>query len=81
MGKLMFVGLLLILIGILIVIIAGVSLALQSAQGGKSKANIAVGGFIGPIPFGFFTSKKMFWVWLLMLVVGITLWILARKIL
>jgi len=49
----------------------------------KSNAEIAVGGFIGFIPFGFFTSKKMFFVWLaftLAFLVFLILFILFRKI-
>ena len=77
MEKLILIGMLLILIGILLVIIGSISLALQ----GKSKANVAIGGFIGPIPFGFFTSKRAFWLWLLMLAIGIGLWFLVRRVL
>ena len=46
----------------------------------KDDINIAIGGFIGPIPFGFFTSKKIFWIWLLILVVGIIFWLVARRL-
>jgi len=50
------------------------------ALSGKSKVDIAIGGFIGPIPFGFFTSKKAFYFWLALLILGLVLWFLARKL-
>jgi len=46
----------LIIVGVLFLIISAVGLAIKE----KGKADVAVGGFIGPIPFGFFTSKKAF---------------------
>lgn len=79
MEKLILIGLVVVLIGIIIMIIGSISLVLSGGNSGKT--NVAVGGFIGPIPFGFFTSKKMFWIWLLMLVIIIVFWFLMRRIL
>lgn len=72
--KLMLPGIILIIIGAIILIITSILLAKQSGN-----VDIGFGGFIGSIPFGFFTSKKMFWIWpvILMLVVGI--WFFLRR--
>ncbi len=74
----MLVGLIFIFAGLLFLVISAVSMVIQ----GKNKGNIevAVGGFIGPIPFGFFTSKRVFWVWLAIVIIGMVLWLLARRI-
>jgi uncharacterized membrane protein len=49
-----------LLLGILFVII-GVMIIAFFALGipGETKTEVAVGGFIGPIPFGFATSRNM----------------------
>ena len=52
------VGILVILIGFALVFIG----ALTQAFTGKSDTKVAVGGFIGFIPFGFANDKKMMWV-------------------
>ncbi len=72
----MFAGLMLIFVGMVFIIISLISLVLK----GEVRGEVAVGGFIGPIPFGFFTSKKAFLLWLTIMVVGLALWFLARKI-
>ena len=51
-------GILVILIGFALVFIG----ALTQAFTGKSDTKVAVGGFIGFIPFGFANDKKMMWV-------------------
>ena len=51
-------GILVILIGFALVFIG----ALTQASTGKSDTKVAVGGFIGFIPFGFANDKKMMWV-------------------
>lgn len=73
----MFIGIILIFIGLLFLIISGISIALK---GNSNRVEFAFGGFIGPIPFGFFTSKRMFWVWLLILAIGIAIWLIARRL-
>ena len=72
----MLIGLALIFVGIIFLVVSVISAALSE----KGKVDIAVGGFIGPIPFGFFTSKKMFWLWLCILILGLALWFLAKRI-
>ena len=51
-------GILVILIGFALVFIG----ALTQAFTGKSDTKVAVGVFIGFIPFGFANDKKMMWV-------------------
>ncbi len=74
--KLIVIGIVLILAGILLLIIGSI-IGLTKSNG---KTDIAIGGFIGPVPFGFFTEKGMFWIWLAVLAVFIILWFLLRKI-
>jgi uncharacterized membrane protein len=69
-------GITLIIIGF-IIITAGILISLTKE---KSKTNFAIGGFIGPIPFGFFSDKKMFFVWLLILTIFLIIWVLFRRI-
>jgi len=76
MEKLILIGMALILIGIITVIIGSIWTALS----GKSEVDVGVGGFIGPIPFGFFTSKKAFWIWLLVAAIVIVAWLLIKKL-
>jgi len=52
-STILLLGIALILIGFFLVLLS----ALLSLKAGK--AEVAVGGFIGPIPFGFATSKNM----------------------
>lgn len=52
------IGMAVILIGFALVFIG----ALTQAFTGKSDTKVAVGGFIGFIPFGFANDKKMMWV-------------------
>lgn len=51
--ELIFMGILLIFIGMLLVILGSILAA------GKGEAKIAVGGFIGPIPFGWANDPRM----------------------
>jgi len=74
----MLIGLGLVVIGIIFLVISGLSMALFGKF--KGKVDVAIGGFIGPIPFGFFTSKKAFWLWLCILILGLVLWFLVRKL-
>ena len=60
------IGMLIVFIGIFILIIGTFLTA-----GTDSKTKIAVGGFIGPIPFGFGNDKT-----LLYIVIGLTAFIL-----
>ncbi len=70
--KIILTGTLLIFIGILIVVIGSI-LTIQSSN---TKTNLAIGGFIGPIPFGFFSSKGMFWIWLAIFATLFVIWLI-----
>ncbi len=74
----MTIGLLLIIIGVIFAVVSGISMALKN---NSNRVEFAFGGFIGPIPFGFFTSPRMFWVWLAILVIGLVLWLVGRRLL
>jgi len=73
--KIITIGIGLILFGILLLIIG----SLIDLTKPNTKTDIAVGGFIGPIPFGFFTEKRMFWVWLLILIVLIIFYFILKR--
>lgn len=60
-------GIVVILIGFALVFIG----ALTQTFSGKSDTKVAVGGFIGFIPFGFGNDKRM--VWALIILMGIAL--------
>lgn len=53
MEQLIAVGFIFILIGIFLIIIGSI------LSSGKGETKIAVGGFIGPVPFGFANEKNM----------------------
>jgi len=58
MEQLMLIGVAVVFIGIFIIIIG----SLMGAGDGKTGAKVAVGGFIGPIPFGFANDKPLLYV-------------------
>jgi len=60
-------GILVILIGFALVFIG----ALTQAFTGKSDTKIAVGGFIGFIPFGFGNDKRMVWALIALMAVAL----------
>ncbi|MEM5812230.1 MAG: DUF131 domain-containing protein [Candidatus Aenigmatarchaeota archaeon] len=62
----LFLGLAFVIIGILIIVAAAL------LGKGEGKAEVGIGGFIGPIPFGFATNKGM-----LYLVIALSIIILA----
>ena len=64
------IGILVIFIGFIIVFIG----TLMQSQ--KSDAKVAVGGFIGFIPFGFVNDKRMLWVLLAVMSILIFFFIL-----
>ncbi|MEK6852394.1 MAG: DUF131 domain-containing protein [Nanoarchaeota archaeon] len=75
-GTLLMIGIVLLFLGVILIIIS----SLLASQG-KSKAEVGFGGFIGPIPFGYFTSSRMFWVWILFTIIFVIIWfILLRKL-
>ncbi|MBI1935951.1 DUF131 domain-containing protein [Candidatus Woesearchaeota archaeon] len=64
-------GIIIIVLGVVIVL-AGLFLG---AKASDSKTKIAVGGFIGPIPFGFGNDKDLIWIVIGMSLALILLWI------
>ena len=60
MEQLISLGILMIFIGFAIVII-GTFLSASGPKEAGSGAKAAVGGFIGPIPFGFGNDKNLVW--------------------
>jgi len=60
MEKLILAGISLVFIGIILIFIGSLFSSLNTSE--KSNLKIAAGGFIGPIPFGFFNDKRMFYV-------------------
>ncbi len=77
MKQLIPIGVLVIFIGMILIFIG----ALSSIKEGKTDSKIAVGGFIGFIPFGFANDKRM-----LYFVIGISamfmllwIWFILQK--
>ena len=69
---LMFAGFIALLIGIVLIIIAGF-------LGGKdSDSKVAVGGIIGFIPFGFGTDKRLVLITIIIAVVAFIIFFLMR---
>jgi len=80
MPNLFLIGFSLIFLGIIFLIVASFSAA---KEGNEVNTNFqgGFGGFIGPIPFGFFTSKQALWIWIIISVVFVVLWIAIQKVL
>ena len=73
-SPLLTIGLALLFLGILFILV--------SAFTGKSGAKIegGFGGFIGPIPFGFFSSPGMFWIWLVIMLALLLIWFIFFRL-
>lgn len=65
-------GVIMIIIGF-IAVFAG---AFMSAKETASKSKVAVGGFIGPIPFGFGNDKNLVWFAAALSLVMLLVWLL-----
>lgn len=70
--KLMIVAIAVIFIGTILLIISSIIASQQS----KSKIDVGFGGFIGPFPFGFFSSKKAFWMWFALATLTIVIFVI-----
>ena len=57
MEQLISIGILLIIIGFIVVFFG----LLKGTKESNSSTKVAVGGFIGPIPFGFGNDKNLVW--------------------
>ena len=65
-------GILVIFIGFIIVLIG----ALTAAPKGETK--VAVGGFVGFIPFGFANDRKLLWALIAIMGVMLLFWIVSQ---
>ena len=70
MEQLISIGILLIIVGFIIVFLGVLSGAKES-----SKSKVAVGGFIGPIPFGFGNDKNFVWFVTILSLVVFLVWL------
>ena len=75
MRDLITIGILLILIGFALTFIG----ALQQTKESDGKTKVAVGGFIGPIPFGFGNDKQFMYVIIVLSLFFFLLWFFLRK--
>ena len=66
----------LIVFGIILIYVGLFTVFLGILKGAKeTKVNAAVGGFIGPIPFGFGTDKNLVWFVTILSIVLFLVWI------
>ena len=65
------IGILLIFAGFIIVFIG----SFMAAKDTSTKTKVAVGGFIGPIPFGFGNDKNLVWFVTILSLVLFIVWI------
>jgi uncharacterized membrane protein len=74
--RLIEIGVAVVLVGMILMIIS--SLLQAKASDGKTK--VAVGGLIGPIPFGFANDKPMIWIGIIaiFMIIQIILWFYAK---
>lgn len=72
MEQLISLGIVLILIGFVIVFLG----VFMGAKETSSKTKVAVGGFIGPIPFGFGNDKNIVWFVTILSLVVFLVWVL-----
>lgn len=72
MEQIISLGILLMVIGFIIVFFS----ILKGSKETSSKTKVAVGGFIGPIPFGFGNDKNLVWFAAILSVVLFLMWIL-----
>ena len=77
MEKLILIGVSLIFIGVMLIFIGSLFSTSQTSE--SSNIKIAAGGFIGPIPFGFFNDKRMFYVLIGLMIISLFLWFFLNK--
>ena len=68
-------GILIILIGFALVFIG----ALTQVFSGKGDTKIAVGGFVGFIPFGFANDRRLFWALLAIMGLMLLFWVFVKN--
>ena len=74
MEQLIKLGIFLVIIGFIIIIFA----ALSSNKESNTKTKVAVGGFIGPIPFGFGNDKNLLWFITILSIIMLVIWVVFR---
>jgi len=52
--------------------------SLTQTKQSKMTTKVAVGGFIGPIPFGFFNDKSMFYLLISLMIFVAVIWFILR---
>lgn len=77
MKNLIPVGTLFVFLGMILIIIGALTQAQTKDQ--KSSAKVAVGGFIGFIPFGFANDKRMMYVVIGLMAVLVVFYIIMAK--
>jgi uncharacterized membrane protein len=75
MGYLIPLGIVLVFIGIIIIFLGTLQ---QGAKAGEPKTHIGIGGFIGPIPFGFANSTTMLYIVMGIAVFFFIMWLVLR---
>jgi len=77
--RLIEIGILVVFIGMILMIIG----SFLQAKPGEGKAKVAVGGLIGPLPFGFANDKRMllfvFGIIALFIIIQIVFWFMAKR--
>ena len=76
MEQLIGIGALLIFIGFIIVFAGTFLSALKGSKETDSKAKVAIGGFIGPIPFGFGNDRNFVQLVTILSIVLFLFWLL-----
>ena len=74
MERLIPIGFIVILIGFAILVLG----SFNSGSGDSARPKVAVGGFIGFIPFGFMNDRKMLWPLVALMVASAIVWFLMR---
>ena len=72
-GQITGLGILIMALGFIIVFFG-----IINAKEGSSQAKVAIGGFIGPIPFGFGNDKNLVWLVAALSAVLLILWVIFR---
>ena len=72
MEQLISIGVIMILIGFVIVFLG----TFMAAKETTSKTKVAVGGFIGPIPFGFGNDKNFVWFVAILSIILFLVWLI-----
>ena len=76
MQRLISIGLILLFLGIILIFIGSIFTAFKTD---KSNVKVAAGGFIGFIPFGFFSDKKMFYILIALMIISLIFWYFIIK--